>query len=212
MVAHGFTPRIVHQSIGKLMDFSKFEETRSDEEQKRPEEQMVFHYNREDRLKHAPEIVQDYYSGKFHPYKGGLFKSLVNTRSNRLLFVTIVFAFGIILFVNYFGPQKSSGTLAGVDVKLSAFSYEDSVYASLKVEQASKKKKDAFKDGIPVSATFQAHDKEGVVVKEEKVSGKYEGNEIFLRTTFTDYDIISISAVCSMLDSLSSLEAPIEKR
>ncbi|WP_294430221.1 hypothetical protein [uncultured Treponema sp.] len=194
------------------MDFSKFDETRSDDEQNHSDERLVFHYNREERLKHAPEIVQDYYSGKFHPYKGGLFKSLVNTRANRLLFVTIIFAFGIILFVNYFGPQKSSGSLAGVDVKLSAFSYEDSVYASLKLDKASKKKLAGFKDGVPVSATFSAHDKEGVVVQEVKVLGKYEGKELFLRTTFSDYDIISIDAVCSMLDSFSSLETQIEKR
>ena len=194
------------------MDFSKFDETQSDDEHKQNDERLIFHYNREERLKHAPEIVQDYYSGKFHPYKGGLFKSLVNTRANRLLFVTIIFAFGIILFVNYFGPQKSSGSLAGVDVKLSAFSYEDSVYASLKIENASKKKIELFKDGVPVSVTFSAHDKEGIVVQQVKVNGKYEGKELFLRTTFSDYDIIRVDAVCSMLDSFSSLQTQVEKR
>lgn len=194
------------------MDFSKIEETKSDEELKHPEEQMVFHYSREERLKHAPEIVQDYYSGKFHPYKGGLLKSLVNTKANRLLFVTIIFAFGIIYFVNYFGPQKSAGSMAGVDVHLSAFSYGDSVYASVKVSEASKKKKAEFTDGVPVSATITAYDKENSVLSEEKVVGKYEGNELFLRTTFTDYDIIKVSAVCSMRDSYASLESQIEKR
>jgi hypothetical protein len=194
------------------MDFSNFDETRTDDEQKHPEEQMVFHYNREERLKRAPKIVQDYYSGNFKPYKGGLFKSLVNTRANRLLFVTIVFAFGILWFVNYFGPQKSSGSLAGVDVKLSAFSYEDSVYASFKIEEAGKKKKALFVDGVPVSAVISACDKDGAVVHEEKVSGKYEGNELFLRTTFSDYDIIMVSAVCSMLEGAASLETQVEKR
>ena len=194
------------------MDFSKIEETRSDDEQKRPDEQMVFHYNRAERLKHAPEIVQDYYSGKFHPYKGGLFKSLVNTKSNRLLFVTIVFAFGIIWFVNYFGPQKSSGSLAGVDAVLSAFSYEDSVYASLKLENAPKKKIADFTDGVPVTVTFTAYDAEGAVLQEDRVAGKYEGNELFVRTTFTDYDILKVGAVCVLRDSYASLETTIEKR
>ncbi|MBR1403241.1 MAG: hypothetical protein IJ558_03615 [Treponema sp.] len=188
------------------MDFSKIEETRSDDEQ------MVFHYNRAERLKHAPEIVQDYYSGKFHPYKGGLFKSLVNTKSNRLLFVTIVFAFGIIWFVNYFGPQKSSGSLAGVDAVLSAFSYEDSVYASLKLENAPKKKIADFTDGVPVTVTFTAYDAEGAVLQEDRVAGKYEGNELFVRTTFTDYDILKVGAVCVLRDSYASLETIIEKR
>ena len=194
------------------MDFSHIDETRSDDEQNRPDEQMVFHYSREERLKHAPEIVQDYYSGKFQPYKGGIFKSLVKTKANRLLFVTIIFAFGIIYFVNYFGPQKSAGSMAGVDVHLSAFSYADSVYASVKMSEAPKKKKADFADGVPVFATITAYDKENSVLGEEKIVGKYMGEELFLRTTFTDYDILKVSAVCNMLDSYTSLESQIEKR
>lgn len=194
------------------MDFSKIEETKSEDEFNHPDEQMVFHYSREERLRHAPEIVQDYYSGKFHPYKGGLLKSLVNTRANRLLFVTIVFAFGIIYFVNFFGPQKSAGSLAGVDVHLSAFSYEDSIYASVKLSEASRKKKPDFEEGLPVTATITAYDKDNSVLGEKKVLGKYDGNELFLRTTFADYDIIKVSAVCNMLDSYASLESQVEKR
>ena len=99
-----------------------------------------------------------------------------------------------------------------VDVNLSAFSYEDSVYASVKFHEAGKKIKSDFEGGVPVYATFSAHDKEGTTVSEEKVTGKYEGNELFLRTTFQDYDIIKIDAVCSMGDSLLKLDCPIEKR
>ena len=194
------------------MDFSKIEESKSDDEFKHPDEQMVFHYNREERLKHAPEIVQDYYSGKFHPYKGGLFKSLVSTKANRLLFVTIIFAFGIIYFVNYFGPQKSAASLAGIEVHLSAFSYDDSIYASLRLSDAPKKKRNLFEEGVPVTATITAYDKENSVLGEQRLVGKYEGQEIFLRTTFTDYDIIRVDAVCNMLDSYASLESQIERR
>ena len=192
------------------MDFSKIDETREDNVP--PEENLVFHYNREDRLKRAPKIVQDYYSGNFKPYKGGLLKSLVSTRANRLLFVTIVFTFGIILFVRYFGPEKRSGTLNKVDIGLSAFSYEESVYASVKFHDAPKKIKDDFTDGVPVYATFTAYDKEGLPLNEVKINGKYEGSEIFLRTTFADYDIMKVSAVCGMGEGLLSLETPVEKR
>ena len=192
------------------MDFSKLEETR--EENSSPEENLVFHYSREERLKHAPQIVQDYYSGKFGAYKGGLFKSLVNTRANRLLFVTIIFAFGIIFFVRAFGPEKKSGMLNKVDVNLSAFSVEESVYASVKFHEAGKKIKPNFDDGVPIYATFTAYDKEGAAVSEKKISGKYEGNEIFLRTTFTDYDIIKIGAICGMGDNIIKLDSPVEKQ
>ena len=177
------------------MDLSKIEETR--DENQNPEENLVFHYSRAERLKRAPKIVRDYYSGEFKPYKGGLLKSLVATKANRLLFVTIVFTFGIILFVRYFA---------------SAFSYDDSVYASVKFNEAGKKVKSDFTEGVPVWATVTAYDKDGGAVAEEKLIGKYEGNELFLRTTFSDYDIIRIGAVCGMGEALLSLESPVEKR
>ena len=192
------------------MDFSKIEETR--EESPSPEGQMVFHYDRKERLRHAPQIVRDYYSGDFKPYQGGLLRSLVSTRGNRLLFVTIIFAFGIILFMRYFGPEKKSGSLNDVDVSLSAFSYEDTVYVSVKYHSAPKKLKENFSHGLPVYATMSAIDQDGANVGEEKVTGKYDGEEVFLRTSFSDYDIIKVTAVCSMGESLLSLEAPVEKR
>ena len=49
------------------MDFDKIQESRSDDK-----EELHFFYNREERLKNAPQIVQDYYSGKFKPAKGFL--------------------------------------------------------------------------------------------------------------------------------------------
>lgn len=192
------------------MDFSKIEESREDNSDER--NRMVFHYDREKRLRRAPEIVRDYYSGKFGPYKGGILKSLVSTRANRLLFVTIIFAFGIIYFVNFFGPQKSSGSLAKVDVHLSAFSYDDSVYASVRLSAAGKKIKGNFSEGVPVSAVITAYDKDNAAVVEERLSGKYAGEELFLRTNFADYDIIRVVAVCNMLDSYSALESQVDRR
>ena len=47
------------------MDFSNLDETREDNV--KDSERMVFRYNREERISRAPEIVRDYYSGKFHP-------------------------------------------------------------------------------------------------------------------------------------------------
>lgn len=192
------------------MDFSQFDETRGDSPD--DEEQMVFHYSREERLRHAPKIVQDYYSGDFGPYKGGLFRSLVNTKANRLLFVAIVFCFGIVMFMNLFGPQKNVGSAGGVSVDLSAFSYDETVYASFCFEDAGKKRRADFADGVPVFVTFSALGADSLVIAEEKVAGKYDGNELFLRTTFTDYDIVMIRAVGVLNESYSTLESGIERR
>ena len=192
------------------MDFSKIEEGR--ETENIPEDQMVFHYNREERLKHAPEIVRQYYSGEFKPYKGGLLKSLVNTRGNRLLFVTIVFTFGIIMFMNFFGPQKNTASCHGVTGILSAASYGDEIQVSVKFEEAEKKYKKDFEGGQPLKVAFTAYDNQGSPVFQEKALAKYDGNEVFVRTKCTDYDIIKMSAVFSILDESRYLECSIEKR
>ncbi|MBR0100396.1 MAG: hypothetical protein IJP90_11885, partial [Treponema sp.] len=83
---------------------------------------------------------------------------------------------------------------------------------SVKFNEAGKKVKSDFTEGVPVWATVTAYDKDGGAVAEEKLIGKYEGNELFLRTTFSDYDIIRIGAVCGMGEALLSLESPVEKR
>ena len=66
------------------MDFDKIQEGRSDDKQ-----ELHFFYNREERLKNAPQIVQDYYSGKFKPTKG-FFRVMFATKGNRFLFVSLV--------------------------------------------------------------------------------------------------------------------------
>ncbi len=212
MVAHGFPACLIHKQIviWFLMDFSNIDETREDNV--KDSERMVFRYNREERISRAPEIVRDYYSGKFHPYKGGLLKSLVATKANRLMFVTIIFVFGVVLFMNYFGPQKQKGYVSGVEASLSSFSYGDTVYSSLKLSEAGKKIQAEFEKGCHVSVTFSAYDKDGSLLSEQTLSGNYDGKELYLRTTFTDYDIIKVCAVCSLRDSYATLESKIEKR
>ena len=72
-----------------IMDFSNIDEGHIDGE---PE--LHYFYNREERIKNAPPIVQEYYNGGLRPVRG--FKILFVNKTNRLMFFMILFFVGFI--------------------------------------------------------------------------------------------------------------------
>ena len=66
------------------MDFTNIEESRPDGEQP-----LKFYYNREERLEKAPQVVQDFYSGKFKTNKGikAIFRVYLLKKIQRLLMI-----------------------------------------------------------------------------------------------------------------------------
>ena len=108
------------------MDFSQMQEGYPD-----GEENLVFRYNREERLKKAPQIVQDYYNGKALQPTKGLIRVLFATRGNRLMFLCMCFVFAITWFTGFVN-KNNSATINGVKVAINAYSFEEDVYASVK--------------------------------------------------------------------------------
>lgn len=187
------------------MDFSDV-----DEGHVAGEDEMVFHYNRERRLAHAPKIVQDYYSGKMKIGPQGLFKSLVATRANRFMFFSVVICAAALLFMWHFGPRKDRNTVHNVPVQLTAFSYMDTVYTDLTLEDATAKYEEARP--VPVSCTFSFFNVDGQLVQAEKISAVYDGTQQKLATTFPDYDILEVRVAFRIADEESELSASVAHR
>ena len=188
-------------------------------------ESLHFFYNREERLKHAPQIVRDYYEGKSGRPVKGLFRVLVATRTNRFMLVSVVLFAAFVWFYSAFSERKSADFL-GAPAALSAFSYEDSVYASLKFGERKTKStgsirkfraqnKSAAKElpaNFPAAVVFSAIDNTGSVIDTQEVIGVYEGQDLFLRTRFSDYDIIKVKAVLSSGAEQKDFFVTVEKR
>lgn len=170
------------------MDFRNIDEGHAD-----GEENPVFHYNREKRIKNAPEIVKKYYSGEMSQ-KRGIFRVLVATKGNRMLLFCLAAAFIITGFMRFFGPTKNSALVTGVPANLSAFSVEDTIYVSLKLSEPAKKFRDQYESAAKVHAVFDAYDADSQKLFTNEIDDVYEGSELFLRTTFRDYDIFNIVA------------------
>lgn len=171
-------------------------------------ETLHFYYNREERLKHAPQNVRDFYNGTGGRPVKGLFRVLIATKSNRFILIAVGLFAAFVWFYSAFS-ERNSASVAGASVSLSAFSYEDFVYASLKLTPIKGKEPDR---PLPVTVVFSAVDNTGAVNAEQSVTELYEGREAFIRTKLSDYDIIRIDAALSVQDEERRLSAAVVKR
>ncbi len=179
---------------------------------------MVFRYNREERIKNAPKIVQDYYAGKLNPTKG-LFKVLVATKFNRFMLFTVALCFAVVLIVNAFGSRPNLATAAGFEIELSAFCYDESVYAQIKVHPLKKSLADKnfpidqyIKDQEKVSSIFSFVDVDGQTLDKIQKSAEIEKNAFFLRTNSPDYDIMKVEASVELLGQKVDLTSKVARR
>lgn len=98
-----------------------------------PQEDLVFHYHREERLKNATPTVRDFYEGKGPTPPKGIFEALVHTKASRYSLFALILVLAFFVGFYFFGSKSFEDTLDGVEYKLSAFEFEDNVYVSIKV-------------------------------------------------------------------------------
>ncbi len=179
---------------------------------------LHFHYKREERIKNAPKIVQDYYAGKMAPTKG-LFKVLVATKFNRFMLLTMALCFMVAFFVKTFSNRPSLATAAGFELELEAFSYDEIVYAQVKVHPLKKSLKDKnfaidkfVEDKEKVLVDFSFTDADGAKSAKIQKSAEIEKNAFFIRTNSPDYDIIEVAAQVNLLGESATLVSKVKRR
>ena len=152
------------------------------------EAELNFHYKREDRLKDAPTVVKKYYAGELPTAPKGLFKALVHTKSSRFTFMALILVLALVVALIFFGPKANQNSIGNTEFNLSAFSFEEKVFVSIKTQS----KVNQPEIQIPLEISISALDKESQILNQEKIETVITENEEFIRTIFTDYDIISI--------------------
>ena len=190
------------------MDFSSMDEGHAD-----GEEPVHYYYNREERLSRAPKIVQDYYNGKGPRPVKGIFKLMVSTPANRIGLISLAVFAVFVLIYSFTGEKPYRKTVSGTEMTLSAFSYEDKVYVSLKAGAKKKNtEKDARRKPEMLTVLFSAVDNQKETVSHAEEKDMYSGEELTVRTKFSDYDIVSVKADVAFNGENKTLTAPVEKK
>ena len=154
------------------------------------EETIVFRYNREERLKHAPQIVRDAYEGKLKPVRG--IKIFWVNKANRFILLSLIIFIAFVWIFTAVSSTKSYAKINNITFELSAFSFQDEVYVSLKVnDKAANDKSPPVK--IVTEVFFINNDNQ--IIEKKELSLVYRDGEQTLTTKAGDYDIIRVDAI-----------------
>ena len=176
------------------------------------EEPLVFHYQKGDFLKYEPEKYRNIATGEDAPARG-FFKVLVASKGNRMLFITMMMCFVLMLVMSIFSARSNVDTVGGVTCELMAFSFQDNVYASLKMKKfRNEQSSDGYRN---LSVAFSLFDEGGNIVAEYETVCSFDmasKEEQFIRTTFTDYEARSASCIITCNDDSRTIKCSVEHR
>ena len=173
------------------------------------DEKIVYHYGKPgERLKNADEAVKRYYAGEGPQAPKGIFQSLVQTPSSRLILIVMLAMMAIVVLSSIMDRGGKVSTVALVPMELSTFSFEDTVYISLHLKENSQID---FSEHPFVSCNFLVYTTDDQVIHQERVETFYTGKEDFLRTTFGDYDILYVEAVVTVGEETQILRSDITR-
>ena len=96
----------------------------------RDEGSSYLRYDRSERLKRAPEVVQQMYEPDYIK-KMSLLKSLTATRSTRSMLFAIVAVFALTFASFLFKTDRQSGKIEGVPVKLEYLTQQEHLYVNI---------------------------------------------------------------------------------
>ncbi|OJF75949.1 MAG: hypothetical protein BKP49_08990 [Treponema sp. CETP13] len=182
---------------------------------KETEDDLDFHYKREERLEKAPPIVKNWYDGSFPTPPKGFFESFVHTKLSRMLLITLGIIFACCVVTIVFFNQNKKASLSGVPITLSAFSFEDTVYVSIKASEISEiayKKISDNKNENEIHILIKYYGEEESLISEQTIIGFYSGKEAFYRTTTTNYDIIKVEIELTGLQSNVKLFSEVQQK
>lgn len=170
---------------------------------------LVFHYKRGSFRRHEQAIYRDLATGKNAPKKG-LIKVLFSTKGNKIAFFTMVMCIVLFFVIGIITGGTDKNSIAGMTAKLSAFSFDEKVYASVEFSNFEKIENT---DSVLLKVQFECLNAEGSVAdKFETVFNFVPMSPKPVYAVFNDYDLVSVK--CSLIyeNEASVLECKISNR
>ncbi|MCR4790144.1 MAG: hypothetical protein K5839_03585 [Treponemataceae bacterium] len=157
------------------------------------EENLVFRYNRDERVSKASPTVKAHYDGTEAKPPKGLFKALVHTKSSRYMLYTLILVLAFFFGIYFFGSRSNVDSLNGTKYSLTAFSFEDNVYISLKLTPEDIEKNEAENK---INVQICTIDNENQITNKVSFTEK-DIKDDYIRAVFVNHDIISVTAEIS---------------
>lgn len=181
------------------------------------EEPLVFYHKRgEFRQYYSDEKLKDLAQGKNLP-KRGLFRVLVATKANRAIFTGMMMCIGLVFALSFLGGKSNEAIINGMFCDLSAFSFQDQVFASLEIRPSYKTKRahrGPYKQQS-FTVAYKVIDSDGAVSESSSQEFLYdspEGEGQFVRATFPDYDAAKVLCDVTLGDRTETLSVTIVKK
>ena len=177
------------------------------------DEAVIWHHKKFGYREREPKAFSDLAEGKNQP-KRGLFRVLVSTKMNRMIFTAMLMCFGIVFMVAILGGKDNQGSVGGVFCEMSAFSFGDDVYVSVSMKESGRKKSGDSKEGdgilhfnfVAVNSDGEDSDTRDADFDFTKLS------DDVCRVTFRNYEIALIKATVSSGGKSISLSCKVESR
>lgn len=178
----------------------------------------------EERIRNAPKIVRDYYNGTGIKFTKGFFKVLVATKSNRIIFMVMLMCAAIVLIKANLSGTDNIKVINNYECELTSFSYDDVVFASVKVHPLAKYRKELEKkaskdtgsenaEPFEVFIEFTGETGDGsTVVFENTCSGQIYDKVVFFRTSTADCDIITVSCTVTIDSQKANLSVKVKRK
>ena len=158
-----------------------------------------------------PAMYRDLAEGKNKPTKG-LFKVLVSTKMNRMVFTAMVICFALIFIISILNGKPNQGTVNGVFCEMTAFSFDEDVYVSVAMKDAGGKKK-TISGPKELSLKFIAVNSDNADSDSSEVEFVFNpSGENVCRTTFKNYELIKIKANVKCGNDSEDLNCAVEYR
>jgi hypothetical protein len=176
---------------------------------------LVFHYKRENRISKAPTLVKSAYDGTLKKPPKGFFRALVHTKSSRVMLIVMIVVLGFTVASILSGPKKHRANIDGIAFSLSAFSFEDTIYVSLQMQEDANRAKKTIEtkpEETVVQADFSFIDADGNALVQQSFEKTFLNKELFLRTTLSDYDILSVSCLLKIDEKEALVESRVDRK
>nr|MCR5606941.1 hypothetical protein [Treponema sp.] len=132
------------------------------------------------------------------------------TRANRLLLMSIGICIAAYLITVLFGNIENQENINGVKIELLATNIENNLFASTHFFE----NEDIIKSNSDeeIEVRFYCYDKNNRLVANKSVSQIYTGKDLFIRTSFQDYDILSVEAEIDYHNETKKVSAKVKKQ